>query len=102
MVNHAAFARRNIDVTALPSSLVSRDQRHMQPLLDFGKEPTGLRAAAVLRESLNVKAEPREFTVVNIVGPVDLEKLAGLEGQFGIPHIYRDGKGKHGKDEHND
>jgi hypothetical protein len=51
---------------------------------------------------LIISAEPKEFTVVNIVGPVDLEKLAGLEGQFGIPHIYRDGKGKHGKDEHND
>src|SRR5438874_7304842 len=34
-----------------------------------------------------ISAEPKEFTVVNIVGPVDLEKLAGLEGQFGIPHI---------------
>ena len=40
---------------------------------------------------LIISAEPKEFTVVNIVGPVDLEKLAGLEGQFGIPHIYRDG-----------
>src|SRR3954447_14878927 len=51
---------------------------------------------------LIISAEPKEFTVVNIVGPVDLEKLAGLEGQFGIPHIHRDGKHKHGKDEHND
>jgi hypothetical protein len=51
---------------------------------------------------LIISAEPKEFTVVNIVGPVDLEKLAGLEGQFGIPHISRDGKGKHGKDEHHE
>lgn len=29
----------------------------------------------------------REFTVVNIVGPVDLEKLTKLEGQFGIPDL---------------
>lgn len=29
----------------------------------------------------------RELTVVNIVGPVDLDKLARLEGQFGIPEL---------------
>lgn len=32
-----------------------------------------------------LSAEPRELTVVNIVGPVDLEKLAQLEGNLGIP-----------------
>jgi hypothetical protein len=31
--------------------------------------------------------EPREFTVVNIVGPIDLEKLSKLEGQFGVPDL---------------
>ena len=29
----------------------------------------------------------RELTVVNIVGPVDLDKLAKLEGQFGVPDL---------------
>jgi hypothetical protein len=29
----------------------------------------------------------RELTVVNIVGPVDLEKLTKLEGQFGVPEL---------------
>jgi len=29
----------------------------------------------------------KELTVVNIVGPVDLEKLAKLDGQFGIPDL---------------
>ena len=52
---------------------------------------------------LIISAEPKEFTVVNIVGPVDLEKLAGLEGQFGIPHIYEhDHKEKHGKESHHE
>ncbi len=32
-----------------------------------------------------VSAEPKELTVVNIVGPVNLEKLSKLEGQFGVP-----------------
>jgi hypothetical protein len=31
--------------------------------------------------------DDRELTVVNIVGPVDLEKLAKLEGQLGIPEL---------------
>ncbi len=31
--------------------------------------------------------EPKEFTVVNIVGPIDLEKLSKLEGQFGVPDL---------------
>jgi hypothetical protein len=31
--------------------------------------------------------EEKELTVVNIVGPVDLEKLASLEGNFGIPDL---------------
>jgi uncharacterized protein YejL (UPF0352 family) len=29
----------------------------------------------------------KEITVVNIIGPVDLEKLSQLEGQFGIPEL---------------
>jgi hypothetical protein len=32
-------------------------------------------------------SEPTELTVVNIVGPIDLEKLSHLEGEFGIPKI---------------
>ena len=36
-----------------------------------------------------ISAEPREFTVVNIVGPIDIERLASIEGEFGIPKISR-------------
>src|SRR6185436_10968421 len=32
-----------------------------------------------------VSLEPKEFTVVNIVGPINLEKLSELEGSFGVP-----------------
>lgn len=34
-----------------------------------------------------IAIDDREFTVVNIVGPVDLSKLAKLEGQFGVPDL---------------
>ena len=35
-------------------------------------------------------SEPRELTVVNIVGPMDLARLAALQGQFGIPRLPAD------------
>ena len=34
-----------------------------------------------------IASEPREFTIVNIVGSIDIDKLAKLEGQFGIPQV---------------
>ncbi|HEX6730880.1 MAG TPA: DUF4252 domain-containing protein [Pyrinomonadaceae bacterium] len=34
-----------------------------------------------------LSAHLRELTVVNIIGPVDLDKLVKLEGQFGIPNL---------------
>ncbi len=39
-----------------------------------------------------ISAEPKELTIVNIVGPIDLNRLAGLGGQFGIPKIENDSK----------
>src|SRR5215216_6216206 len=32
-------------------------------------------------------SDEKELTVVNIVGPVNLDKLAQLEGQFGVPEL---------------
>jgi hypothetical protein len=32
-----------------------------------------------------IASEPRSFTIVNIVGAIDLQKLHTLEGKFGIP-----------------
>ena len=34
-----------------------------------------------------IASEPRQFTIVNIVGAIDLDKLHKLEGQFGIPKL---------------
>jgi len=34
-----------------------------------------------------IASEPRELTIVNIVGSVDLQKLHRLEGRFGVPHL---------------
>ncbi len=37
-----------------------------------------------------IAAEPKEFTVVNINGPIDIERLSQLEGQFGIPEFSKE------------
>ena len=34
-----------------------------------------------------IASEPREFTIVNIVGDIDLEQLHSLEGKFGVPEL---------------
>jgi hypothetical protein len=34
-----------------------------------------------------IASEPREFTIVNIVGSIDLDKIGELEGEFGIPSM---------------
>lgn len=39
-----------------------------------------------------IAAEPREFTLVNIVGDIDIDRLSKLEGEFGIPRITKEGK----------
>jgi hypothetical protein len=44
----------------------------------LGDQITGLAVLSI---------EPKEFTVVNIVGPINLEKLSKLEGQFGVPDL---------------
>lgn len=37
-----------------------------------------------------IASESRQFTIVNIVGAIDLDKLHKLEGQFGIPALQSD------------
>lgn len=41
-------------------------------------------------------AEPRELTIVQILGPIDLEQLSELGGRFGIPEIRKPQSGKAG------
>lgn len=37
-----------------------------------------------------ISAEPRELTIVNIVGKIDIDRLSALEGQFGIPKVTKE------------
>lgn len=47
-------------------------------LMTAGERISGLVVLAV---------DPKELTIVNILGPVDLNKLSQLEGQFGVPEL---------------
>jgi hypothetical protein len=60
----------------------SRDRENVEVFFDTrGETIAGL---------VVIAAEPRELTVVNIVGPIDVERLTELGGQFGIPKLERD------------
>jgi hypothetical protein len=57
----------------------SKKEENVEVYLLFNGDQVGGLAVLVTDE--------RELTVVNIVGPVDLDKLAKLEGQFGVPDL---------------
>lgn len=52
------------------------------------KGPKGMNGFVIL------VAEPRELTVVNIVGEIDLASLGKLTGKFGIPNVQMGPAGK--------
>jgi len=48
--------------------------------------------ASLIKGIAVVAAQPRELTVVNVVGPIDVDRLSRLQGQFGIPALELPGK----------
>jgi len=60
-------------------NVTSKKEGNLEVYLLFNGDVVG--GLAVLHTDL------KEFTIVNIVGPVDLDKLAKLEGQFGVPEL---------------
>ena len=60
-------------------NVVSKKEGNLEVYLQFAGEM--INGLAVLH------TDDKELTVVNIVGPVDLDKLAQLEGQMGIPDL---------------
>ncbi len=54
-----------------------RDQEHVDIyVFTEGGKPAGFTI---------LSAQPRELTIVNIIGEIDLARLRALEGQFGVP-----------------
>ena len=62
----------------------SRDRENVEIYVDTRGDGKTVRGLMI------ISAEPRELTLVNLVGPVDIEKLSSLEGQFGIPRMSRE------------
>jgi hypothetical protein len=65
------------------SSLVQVRKRDAKENVDVyicmeGDKATGLAVIA---------SEPREFTIVNIIGSIDIDKIGQLQGQLGIPEM---------------
>jgi hypothetical protein len=60
-------------------NVTSKKEGNVEVYLLFNGEQVG--GLAVLY------SEEKELTVVNLVGPVNLDKLAELEGQFGVPEL---------------
>jgi hypothetical protein len=68
----------------LASASLAQTRPTRLAVLDFGKDPTGLRAAAVIRESLHSKEEPREFTVIDLDQTSAASVGAGFEGSLNL------------------
>lgn len=70
---------------------VSGHREHTEIYLDMsnGDTPRGL---------LVVSAEAQELTLVHLVGNIDIDKLASIEGNFGIPRLNDDHKDDHKSD----
>ena len=60
-------------------NVISKKEGNVEVYLQFAGDM--INGLAVLH------TDDKELTVVNIVGPVDLDKLAQLEGQMGIPEL---------------
>lgn len=58
----------------------SRDRENTEIYLDMGNgdTPNGL---------LVLSAEPKELTIVHLVGSIDIDRLSSIEGNFGIPRV---------------
>jgi len=60
-------------------NVTSKKEGNVEVYLQFNGDQVGGLAVLYFEE--------KELTVVNIVGPVNLDKLAELEGQFGVPEL---------------
>jgi len=58
-----------------------KEQTHVDVFVSMEGSGTLAKGLAI------IASEPRQFTIVNIVGAVDVEKLHQLEGRFGVPKL---------------
>jgi len=68
----------------LTSTAVAQSRPTRLAVLDFGKDPTGLRAAAAIRDALHPKEEEREFTVIDRDQTTAAALGAGFAGSLNL------------------
>jgi len=84
-----AYSRADIDAVrkqlAAPgwSAIIQQRKREPSSNVDVYLNTDGdsIRGIAV------IESEPRSFTIVNVVGNIDMEKLAKIQGELGIPRV---------------
>ena len=87
--NEGEYSRADIEAVrkqlAAPgwSALVQVREREPQSNVDVYINTDGNRILGLAV----IASEPREFTIVNIVGNIDIDKFEKIEGQFGIPRV---------------
>jgi hypothetical protein len=87
----ADFAYSKADIDAVRSQLSGPTWTQLAQVHDQKKsEDVGVYVALNDHKVTGfavIASEPREFTIINIVGAVDLEKIAALQKQLGLPDV---------------
>jgi Domain of unknown function (DUF4252) len=86
------FAYPSADIDRVRKQLAAPGWQQLVSVRNSGKEQSNVDIyMSVDHGKANglaiIASQPREFTIVNIVGSIDLEKLHRLEGKFGIPKL---------------
>jgi Domain of unknown function (DUF4252) len=86
-VSEVEFVRKQLTGPGWQKLVVVHDsQKHSNVDIYIGLDAGRASGLAI------IASEPRAFTIVNIVGAIDLQKLHALEGKFGIPQMRLEGK----------
>ena len=83
-LSRARISSGSLCLLLLASSAIAQSRPTRLAVLDFGKAPTGIRAGAAIRESLQPKEEAREFTVIDRDQASAAAKGAGFEGSLNL------------------
>ena len=90
--NEGAFT--DSDVTSIRSQLQNPAWSRIVSYINKKKDGNRMNVEVFLMTQGNIikglavlATEAKALTVANLVGPIDLDKLAQLEGRFGIPNI---------------
>ncbi len=82
------------DVETIRGKLASMQYSAIVDVRERGKESTGVFVKTdgkIVQGLVVIAAEPKELTLVHIVGDIDPSELQKLGGNFGIPNIHLQG-----------